>query len=453
MRSTTPGPALDWAFSPRGDTTIGVALTAAAVPLWFQQSLMLECRGRAERALAGLGPAPGRDARREMQLCAALGVSLMQTKGPAPDTIAAWTTALELAERLGDTEYQLRALWGLWHFRVSRGECRPALELAERFSERVADAANPADRPVGERMIGASLHYLGDQPNARRHLEAMLRGYVASARRSHTIRFQYDQPLVARMILARILWLQGFPDQGLRLAHENVEDAREVGHALSVCGALEVACLVAIWSGELVAAERSVAMLLDHSARHALAAWHARGRCLNGVLLIRRGEVRAGFEMLGAALDELRETGFVPYQTGLLGTLAQGLAGVGQIAEALATIDEALARSERDEEYWCIAELVRIKADLILLAGGPGAAAAAEALFLRALDWTRRQGILSMELRCAAGLAGLWDQQGRTGEARELLAPVYGRFTEGFATARARGREGPARPPRLAPFS
>ena len=96
------------------------------------------------------------------------------------------------------------------------------------------------------------------------------------------------------MILARILWLQGFPDQGLRLSHENIEDAKEVGHALSVCGDLEVACLVAIWSGELVAAERSVAMPLDHSARHGLAAWHARGRCLNGVLLIRRGEGRTG---------------------------------------------------------------------------------------------------------------------------------------------------------------
>jgi predicted ATPase/DNA-binding SARP family transcriptional activator len=426
---------LDWAFSPRGDTAIGVALTAAAVPLWFQQSLLVECRGRAEHALASIGPRPGRDAHREMQLCAALGVSLMQTKGPAPDTIAAWTTALEIADRLADTEYQLRALWGLWHFRVSRGECRPALELAERFSDQVARAGNPADRPVGERMIGASLHYLGDQPNARRHLEAMLGRYIASARRSHTIRFQYDQPLVARMILARILWLQGFPDQGLRLAHDNVEEARAIGHALSVCGALEVACLVAIWSGDLTAADRSVAALLDHSARHALAAWHARGRCLHGVLLIRRGEVVAGFEMLRAALDELRETGFVPYQTGLLGTLAQGLAGVGLIAQGLTTIDEALARAERDEEHWCIAELVRIKAELVLGAGGPGAAAAAEALFERALDWTRGQGILSMELRCATGLARLWHQQGRPGPARDLLAPVYGRFTEGFGTA------------------
>ena len=424
--------ALDWAFSPTGDASIGVALTAAAVPLWFQQSLLIECRDRAERALASLGPRSGRDARREMQIRAALGVSLMQTGGSAPDTIAAWTTALEIADSVADTEYQLRALWGLWLFRVSRGECRDALALAERFRDRVA---SQADRSIGERMVGTSLHYLGDQPNARRLLESMLSGYVAPVRRSHAIRFQYDQPLVARMILARILWLQGFPDQALQMAQENVEHARAVDHALSVCGALEVACLVAIWSGDRAVAERSVATLLDHSARHGLVVWHARGRCLDGVQLIRRGDVAAGFEVLRAALDELLEIGFVPNYTGLLGTLAQGLAGVGQVAQGLATIDEALTRSERDEERWGIAELVRIKAELILLAGGPGAAPAAEEHFQRALRWTRQQGILSMELRCATGLARLWHHLGRTEPARELLAPLYGRFTEGFDTA------------------
>src|SRR6185503_1313524 len=111
-----------------------------------------------------------------------------------------------------------------------------------------------------------------------------------------------------------------------------------------------------------VAAEGSAAQLLEHSARSGLAVWHARGRCLHGVVLTRRGDVGAGFETLRSALDELGATGFVPYQTGLLGTLAQGLAGVGRVTEGLATIDEALARCERDEEFWCIAELVRIKA-------------------------------------------------------------------------------------------
>jgi predicted ATPase len=140
--------ALDWTFSPRGDTSIGVALTAAAACLWIQQSLLVECRGRAERALASLGPRGGRDARHEMQLSAALGVSLMHTKGASADTIAAWTTALELAERLDDNEYQLRALWGLWVLRIIRGECRAALELAD------ASPCGRRARPI--RPIGCS---------------------------------------------------------------------------------------------------------------------------------------------------------------------------------------------------------------------------------------------------------------------------------------------------------
>src|SRR2546428_2806601 len=229
---------------------------------------MDECRVRVERALASLEPRSGRGGRREMKLFAALGVSLMQTKGPAPDTTAAWTTALEIADRLDDTEYQLRALWGLWHFRVSRGECRAALAMAERFCDRVAGTDNPAEALVGERMVGVSLHYLGDHAGARRHLEGMLSRYVPPARRSHAIRFQYDQRVATRMVLARILWLQGFPDRALRAAQDNVEDARAIDHALSLCYALEAACLVPLWSADLPAAGSAVTMLLDHSARH-----------------------------------------------------------------------------------------------------------------------------------------------------------------------------------------
>jgi predicted ATPase/DNA-binding SARP family transcriptional activator len=429
--------ALDWAFSPTGDPSIGVALTAAVVPLWFQQSLLVECRDLVERALAHLQAGSARNERREMQLSAALGVTLMQTKGPAAGTIAAWTTALEIAERLADTEYQLRALWGLWHFRVSRGECRAALELAEGFRDRVARMASPADVPVGERMVGASLHYLGDQANARRHIELMLGHYIEAARRSHTVRFQYDQPLVARMILARVLWLQGFPDQALRSSESTVEDANVIGHPISVCGALEVRCLVTIWSGALAAAEHAVASLLERSARHGLAGWHARARCLDGVQRIRAGEVTPGFEVLRDALHELRTTGFIPHHTALLGNLAQGLAGVGRAVEALTTIEEALARSEQDEERWCIAELLRIKAELVLQAGR-GATGASETHFRQALEWARLQGALSLELRCATGLARLWLEQGNVEWARALLQPIYGRFTEGFDTLELR---------------
>ena len=426
--------ALDWAFSSSGDAAVGVALTAAAVPLWFQQSLMLECRGRVEGALASLEPGSARGDRREMKLFAALGVSLMQTKGPAPDTTTAWAKALEIAERLNDIEYQLRALWGLWHFRVSRGECRAALIQAERFCDRVESTANPAEILVGRRMIGVSLHYLGDQTKARRHLEYMLAHYVAPAHRSHAIRFQYDQRVATRMMLARILWLQGFSDQALRIALDNVENARAIDHEMSLCYALEAASLVALWAGDRSVAERSVAMLLEHSASHALTVWQARGRCLNGVLFIKHGDVGRGVRLLRASLDELSEAGFVPHHTALLGTLAEGLSGVEQVSQGLTVVDEALARSERDEELWCIAELSRIKGEIVLQTGAPKAAATAERLFRQSIDLARDQGALSWELRSAMSLARLWRGQQRVSQARKLLAPVYRRFTEGFGT-------------------
>jgi predicted ATPase len=115
--------------------------------------------------------------------------------------------------------------------------------------------------------------------------------------------------------------------------------------------------------------------------------------------------------------------------------LAEGLAGAGQVAQALVMIDEALARSEGNEEGWCVAELRRVKGEVVLFEGGARAATAAEDHFLRALDWARRQGALSWELRAATSLARLRHQQGRTAEAQGFLAPVYARFTEGFATA------------------
>ena len=111
------------------------------------------------------------------------------------------------------------------------------------------------------------------------------------------------------------------------------------------------------------------------------------------------------------------------------------MTGAGQIAQALVTIDEALARSERNEERWCLAELLRIKGELVLLEGAAKAAVAAEDHFLQALDWAHWQGALSWELRAATSLARLRHQQDRTAEARGFLAPVYDRFTEGFETA------------------
>jgi len=170
--------ALDWAFAPEGDAALGVALTIAAVPLWFQLSLLGECRARVERALSTLTAMADRDTHGELQLQAALGWSLMYTTGPARETGAAWASALQLAERLEDTDYQLRGLWGLWAVHINNGEFRQALQLAEKFGTVATKASDPADPLIGERMLGATLHFLGEQTLARDHLERMLERYV-----------------------------------------------------------------------------------------------------------------------------------------------------------------------------------------------------------------------------------------------------------------------------------
>jgi predicted ATPase/DNA-binding winged helix-turn-helix (wHTH) protein len=426
--------ALDWGFSPSGDASIGLAVTVASVPLWIHLSLMEECRGRVERALASPVSGSSGNLRCRMKLYAALGLSLMETKGPARAGVA-WTKALELAASFDDTEYQLRALQGLWMCALTGGEYRTALALAQRFCSLAANQPDLVDLLVGDRMIGTPLHYLGDQTNARRHIERMLARYVTPVHRSHIIRFQFDQRLRARCTLALILWLQGFPDQAMRTAQSSVGEASVTDNALSLCNTLaQAACPIALFIGDLAAAERFVAMLLDHSARHALASWHAQGHCFKGALFIRRGDVVIGSQYLRCALDELRKIGFVQRCPAFLGALAEGLAGAGQGAEALVAIDQALALSERDEGRWCMSELLRIKGELVLSEGGPDAAEAAEDHFRQALDWARRQGALSWELRAATSLARLWRDQNRTRAAREFLAPVYDRFTEGFET-------------------
>jgi predicted ATPase/DNA-binding winged helix-turn-helix (wHTH) protein len=229
--------ALDWAFSPIGDVSVGVALTISAVPLWAQLSLVQECRARVERALASLVPEADRSARQEMKLFAALGASLLFSKGPVPETEAVGAKALKIAETLGDTEYQLRALYGLWACRVNAGECRVALTLAQRFYSLAQDRGGLADLPIGDRLIGVSLHYWGDQTNARRHIEHMLSAYAAPVQRSPVIRFIFDQRVMTRVVFARILWLQGFPDQARRTAQGTVDESRALNHAASLCSA------------------------------------------------------------------------------------------------------------------------------------------------------------------------------------------------------------------------
>ncbi|MEH2567900.1 putative ATPase/DNA-binding winged helix-turn-helix (wHTH) protein [Bradyrhizobium sp. AZCC 2289] len=423
--------ALDWGFSPTGAVEIGVALTAAAVPLWVHLSLMEECRSRVERALSS--PAESRDARRNMQLYAALGAALFLTKGSCPETIVAWTGAFEIAESLDDADYRLRALWGLFIEHITSRRYRAALAVAERFCTCAAKSTDPADGPVGDRLVGVALLALGDLEGARRRIERMLDRYVT--RRSDIVRFQYDQRLLARSYHSLILGLQGFADQAILGVECNLVAARASDHPVSLSSALSWACPVAFLVGDLTLAERYVKALMDRSARHALELWNLVGRCFGGVLLVKRGDVGAGLELLRTAFARVPQDSLSLLYTLFLAEIADALGRHGKAAEGLSIIDETLARSERDEERWCVAELLRIKGELILREGAPQAATAAEQHFLQSLDWARRQGARSWELRTSTSLARLQKDQGRIAEARNLLQAVYARFSKGFETA------------------
>jgi predicted ATPase/DNA-binding winged helix-turn-helix (wHTH) protein len=424
--------ALDWAFSPTGAAEVGVALTAAAAPLWEQLSLMEECRDRVERALSG--PTESRDARRNMQLHAALGAALFLTKGSCPEMSAAWTSAFEIAESLDDADYRLRALWGLFIECFTRGRHLAALAVAERFCTYAAKTIDPANRAIGDRLVGVALLALGDQEGARRRIECMLGRYVA--KRSHIIRFHYEQRLLAHSYYSLILWLQGYADQAMHNVERHVVDARASDHPLSLPNALlQSACPVALLVGDLPLAERYVKALIDLSARHALDLWNVGGRCFAAVLLVKRGDIGAGLELLRTAFARVPQNAFSLLYTPFLAEIADALGRVGKAAEGLSTIDEALARSECNEERWCVAELLRIKGELIVREGAPQAATKAEEHFLHSLDWARRQGALSWELRTSTSLARLQHDQGRIAEARSHLRSVYDRFSEGFETA------------------
>jgi len=425
---------LDWAFSREGDPQIAVALTIAVVPLWVHLSLMGECRERVERALAVLEGDEAVTARPRMQLSAALGWSLMYGVGRARETSAAWAATLELAERLDDNSYRLRALWGLCIDQFNVGELRTALEFARRFAGLVENSTDAIDLMMADRILATALHYYGDQKNARHHIERMLASHAALAQQPQIVRFQFDQRVTAHYFQARILWLQGFADQAMRVVESNIEEGRTIGNALSFCSVLgQGACPLAFLSGDLDAAGRYGAMLLDHADRHGPRVWHLWARCFNGLVMARRGDIAGGLRALRLGLEQAGDARLLPRFLLLLGELAVCLGEAGEVALGLATVEETLARCEARDERWYVAELLRIKGELAILEGA--ADAVAERYFLRALDCARPQGALSWELRTATSLARLWKDRDRVAEGRELLSSVCSRFTEGFETA------------------
>ena len=425
---------LDWAFSPSGDESLGIALAVAAVPLWLRLSLLGECRERVERALAAIDRVADLEPGAEMLLRAALGMCLMYTRGPVGEAEATWGRVLELAERIGDTGYQLRALYGLWLLKLLICEFRVALDLSERFRQ-VAEAHTAiADIPTADRMVCITVHFLGDQASARAYAQRALSAPVLGNRNFRTTRYGTDQRVGPAVFLARALWLQGLPDQAIETVTAAVEEAGKIGHANSTCVALaDGACLLSILVDNIAEAERFAAMLTDRAEVHALGVWRTYALAVRGRLLM-RSNAAEGARLLSSALTELQKTPYDVRFTLYSAWLAETLGKAGRPAEALSAVDNALQRAERTDERWYFPELLRIRGSLLIQEGASGATEAAGDCLSRSLKWAQEQKALSWELRTAMEMVRLRRADTGLAQARRFLQSVQDRFSEGFAT-------------------
>jgi predicted ATPase len=188
-------------------------------------------------------------------------------------------------------------------------------------------------------------------------------------------------------------------------------------------------------TGDYSAARQALTELINVSTANNSSLYRMWARGLEATLLIKGGEFASGLTILRAVLDTIAETGWTINHPELLGLAAEGLAGMGRRAEALATVDQALARAKANGGPEFVAELFRLKGEFFLQGTDEQADAAAEACFVESLTVAEEQSALFWQLRTAMSLARLKERLGREDDARQGLALVYGRFTEGFATA------------------
>ncbi|WP_413988978.1 ATP-binding protein [Labrys okinawensis] len=424
--------ALAWCFGTDGDTELGVRLAAAGVPIFLVMSLLPECHQWADRAIAAIA-ADSRGGVDEMRLQAALGMSLMLTRGNSETARLALHRSLTIAEHHGDALAQIKVLGPLYSFHLRIGDFKMALHYAERSYALSEDIDDPSSTALGHSLLGISFHLMGNLARARQEMEA-IRQPRPHLQRTSAIYFGYDHYNWARGALARTLWLQGHPAEALELAHATIEDATRLGHPVTLSFVLNWAVSVFLWAGDLGNAQTHIDHLIAHAESHSLTPYLALGRGFRGELDIRQGDARGGVESLRTCLNSLHKSRYEVLTTGLNISLAQGLSALGEFAEGMAVIDGTIRLVEANGDVSYLAELLRVKAGLSI-AMQSSAFADAETMLLRSLALSRHQGARAWELRAATDLAALWANQARFDEAHALLRPIYRQFGEASDTA------------------
>jgi predicted ATPase len=427
--------ALDWCFSPAGDAEAGVILTAAYVPAWLHAALPTECSERTERAINNLAAGMKVSVPLMMQLHFAFGLMPAYTMSPVEPAKAALAKALALAEQIGDLQAQFQILWGLWVLNCETAESHATYFVTEQLSVVARRIGDPSASLMAERLRGFVLEMQGQHQRSRECSEHVVRHYVPPTDQRLTAWGQFDQRILARAMLARTLWFQGYSEQAMDQARLSLEEAQRTNLPLSIGEALRVAvCDIALMTGDLETADQSTTMLIDVAMSQNAPFWGILGRCFRGKMLVARGEFAEGCARLRAELEFCERANWPIWYPEFVGAMAEGLAGLGLIAEALAVVDKGLASADRGGERFYYPELLRLKGELLLRQPSRQHGSDAEHCLLAACRLARQQGALALELRSVMSLARLRVTQDRRDGAKRILASLYNQFTEGFDT-------------------
>jgi serine/threonine protein kinase/predicted ATPase len=392
----------------------------------------------AQRALALLQQMPENQARqqRELPLQVILGNFFLTARGlAAPETAKAYDRIRELSQQTGDTRHLLPMLYGQISRYVFKPDFDKALEVCQEFRT-IAEQQHEPIVFIADRLAGTVTLFKGELNTAREYFEKCLAVYDPALHQSLAWRYGSEPGMLGYGLRALTLWLQGYPEQALADSQESLRLAAAIPHAHTQTFAFMYAAMLHQF---LRAPQQALALTeqqIGLCEKQGLEMLQAIGITIQACAKAEQGAIAAGIEGIRQGLERLRATGAnlfrAPYHCMLAGLYGK----VGQVNDGLAALTEAQAAVEQHEERWWEAELYRLRGDLLLQRGAASmeAGTEAEASLQQALAIAGQQGTKSLELRAAMSLARPWQQQGKAAEARQMLAGIYGLFTEGFDT-------------------
>jgi predicted ATPase/class 3 adenylate cyclase len=425
-------------------------LTEAAIQWWgkagqqsLERSALVEAVEQLTRALGQIASLPGTPAlrREQIKLQVALITPLFHVKGyAAGETKAAAERArllIEQAEALQeppeDPLLLFSALYGVWTANYVACNGHAMRELAAQFLALAEKQGATAPLLIAHRIMGITLACTGDIAQGRAHFDRAMVLYDPAEHRPLATRFSVDSRVSVSSYRSWALWYLGYPEAALADAEQAISYAREIGQAATLMYALGHAPLAYFESGNRAKAKTVVDELAALAEEKDALMWKATGMVWQGSLFALTGKASDAVHMITTGINARRLTGSTVWLPLWLSCLTIANAELGQFDEAKRCIGEAMTAAEATKETWYEAEVHRIAGEIAFKSPEPDVAKA-EAHFERALSIARQQQAKSWELRASMSLARLWRDQGKAQQARELLAPVYGWFTEGFDT-------------------